>query len=371
MNKLIFGIGVVLIFLACGQVKVPSEQPAFVMNETNGLEKDSSALALDIEKNEDRKNIDTIPKQQKSETDSRKIFIKKHKIADFEVDIYLTGSFGWSSEKLQREIYKEGYRSPLFIKELYPGIMYYNKWVQLDSESNNVSTEFDKLEYYDEQGILLNTFKSGDYNPYLEKDLSSINYTSTLDILVDENTGFTSVIYTLDRSDKDSYVIGFQTILIVIDTLGKEINRLEDKELFVSDSYVTPDSKFLAICSGGLDDYGSFKHDSLDRYRDYEIKIYDFQNMSLIYEKTCKYTDGVTYWDGTENWIYFRAKNDEDENIYDGHWYIIDPSNRREYHRLFTKDDRKKILKLKKKIWKYKNYGHNVFSTFKFQKREF
>ncbi|MEO1263222.1 MAG: hypothetical protein AAFZ15_30710 [Bacteroidota bacterium] len=337
------------------------------------------------------KKVYSQPQQQRenpylSRKKSEENFIKNHRIDDVTVPIHLTGAFAWSSEKVQFE----SFRPPLYIKEFYPGVISYTKWVKQNPESENFSTENDQLEFYDEGGKLLKTFHVDESNPFLklypgivnnfynaegklidkneEPSRKEVHFrNSTNSVYIDEQTGFSQIIYTLYNSNKNGNVIDFRTTLILLDTLGNEVNRLSDKELFINDTYITPDGKFLAICTGGMVDINNFGN-AMNGHREYGIQIFNLKNMSLIYQNSGQYSDGVSHWKGSANWIYFRLKNGEDDEIYDGHWYIIDPVKEEEYYRLFTDEELQDILlKHRNKVWKHKDYGQNILNAFDFK----
>lgn len=404
-RKIIYPLLLVVFFLmSCGRGKVSAEkQKNSLMKESEKNEvvlTEKDALAGDKGNLSKPGTLDTLPETSTKKEPSpyllgrntKENFIKTYKIDAFEVPIHLTGAFAWSSEKAQREIYKEGYRPPLYIRELYPGIIYYSKWMQHNPESKNVSTEFDKLEYYDEHGNLLKTYDVDAQNPYLKKypDLVNNFYnaegnvvdensdpeskeihfrSSTNSVFVDENTGFTQIDYMLYNSNKHGNVINFITTFIVLDTLGNEINRLVDKELYINDTYVTPDGKFLALCTGGMVNINNFG-DDMNGHRDMGILIYDLADMSLIYENGGRYSDGVSGgWDNSE-WIRFRLKNDSEEEI-KGDIYFIDPVNKVEYKKTFSYTEWNILRTKTYKEWKGKNLKNEVLKAFSFQKREF
>ena len=362
-----------------------------LVNDTPFLVKDSARHEIQKSLKQDTLvPIQDNPYRLKKNTEAN--FIKRHKIDAFEVPIHLTGAFAWSSEQIQKTIYKEGNRSPLLIKELYPGVLYYSKWVQHHPSSKNRSRETDKLEYYDEKGQLLKTYAVDDNNPYLQKYPDLVNHfynaeggmvatddknadrkihfkNSTTSVHVDENTGFTQVKYTLYNSNKEGRVIDFITTFLVIDTLGNEVNRLADEELHINDTYVTPDGRFLALCTGGMEDMNG-SGEEMNGHQLYGIRIYDLEGMELIYENIGKYSDGVSYgWDKKEM-IFFRLKNDTNEKN-QGYIFLVDPLQRIEYKRLFTNKEWKIISSKAYKEWKHKSLQQQVFNFFDFNVKKF
>ena len=362
-----------------------------LVNDTPFLVKDSARHEIQKSLKQDTLiPIQDNPYRLKKNTEAN--FIKRHKIDAFEVPIHLTGAFAWSSEQIQKTIYKEGNRSPLLIKELYPGVLYYSKWVQHHPSSKNRSRETDKLEYYDEKGQLLKTYAVDDNNPYFQKYPDLVNHfynaeggmiatddknadrkihfkNSTTSVHVDENTGFTQVKYTLYNSNKEGRVIDFITTFLVIDTLGNEVNRLADEELHINDTYVTPDGRFLALCTGGMENMNG-SGEEMNGHQLYGIRIYDLAEMELIYKNKGKYSDGVSGgWD-SQNWVKFRLKNDSDETNR-GEFHFVNPSERVEYYRVFTYEEWGRVTRKANTEWKHKNLQQQVFKSFDFNVKKF
>ena len=367
---------------------------------STSLVNDTPFLVKNSARHEIQKNLkqDTLipiqdnPYRLKKNTEAN--FIKRHKIDAFEVPIHLTGAFAWSSEQIQKTIYKEGNRSPLLIKELYPGVLYYSKWVQHHPSSKNRSRETDKLEYYDEKGQLLKTYAVDDNNPYLQKYPDLVNHfynaeggmvatddknadrkihfkNSTTSVHVDENTGFTQVKYTLYNSNEEGSVIDFITTFLVIDTLGNEVNRLADEELHINDTYVTPDGRFLALCTGGMEDMNG-SGEEMNGHQLYGIRIYDLEGMELIYNKRkLKYINGVSGFEYGDKYIYYRSNEGEDSNIYFGYYHFIDPYERVEYSRLFTIEEDNIIYESSLRKRNRREQANTILTSYSFTKRAF
>jgi hypothetical protein len=318
--------------------------------------------------------------------------IRTDTIEGFPVDIHLTGSFAWSSETQQRELYNGPNQRPrLFIRELYPGVIFYTRWEALNPESGNVDTVNDKIEYYDEFGQLIKTISIDDKNPYLSQfpnminnfynaegsmgeddvpeDIEAIHFrNSTNSVHINEDVGFAELIYTLYNSNEDGNIISFETTFIVLDSIGDEVNRIVENGLYVNDTHITPDGRFLAICTDGMVDINDFGND-MGGHADMGIRIYELKSMNLIYENRGRYSDGVAAIDES-NWIFFRLKNDNDETT-EGDIYLVDPVNKIEYKRSFTYDEWRSVTAKWYREWKGTDQKHQLLEAYDFAERRF
>ena len=319
-------------------------------------------------------------------------FIKADTLEGFAVDIHLTGSFAWSSEAQQRALYGDQLRhSTLHVDERYPGIIRYTRWERLNEETGNVMNVNDKVEYYDENGQLLKTIHVDELNPYLAEfpdlinnfynseggiveagapaEAMTIDYrNSTNSVIIDEKAGLTVLIYTLYHSNAIGDVIDFQTTIIALDSLGNEVSRLAEPELYIHDTHITPDGRFLALCTDGMVDINDMGND-MRGHADMGVRIYEIEPMNLIYENRGRYSDGVAAIDES-NWIFFRLKNDFDEEI-EGDIYLINPVNRIEYKRSFTYDEWRSVTAKWYREWKGTNQKYQLLEAYDFAESRF
>lgn len=308
----------------------------------------------------------TVPDTTKPATSAAKrdsIYVKKVKMDVFDVDVYLTGSFAWSSMSVQKKVYKDD-RPDIYIEERYPGILYYSKWMKAPQQKC-ISSVPDKIEFYNEKGILQRTFRFMDNNPYpkLYKDIATTWPADCSDpaegdddtyrpadynpddlkiahrmsgggMRIDPKTGITIITYSLDNYNKTFNWISLFRTLIVLDRQGKEIGRLPNQELYTTNNIISPDSKYLAFKTGGWEDIGEISEPNIAaKHRLEGVQVYDLETMKLIYKSS-----GFTYLEGPEIWgkdkFFYRTTGGYNDQIYEGYWHVIDPLNQTEYVKL-------------------------------------
>ncbi|GAB4260550.1 MAG: hypothetical protein Kow0027_28020 [Saprospiraceae bacterium] len=224
--------GLVLIFLLACQWR------AQVGSEGKGLGGQTGEDVLHTEEKSPYPVNDTIPGKKPME------FIKK--VNGQEVILNLTGNYHKKLEFENREY-------PLEIKEVYPGIVYYDKYdtVKVLSYNRGDSTMIyprvkDALEFYD-QGRLVNRYVLDAHNPYLKKskgvgiikNFSNAEYESflppnkreevgkvtewQLHSLVENQGPLSKIIYFKKELVDGIWIVGAATTIVVLDSLGKEL----------------------------------------------------------------------------------------------------------------------------------------------------
>lgn len=206
---------------------------------------------------------------------------------------------------------------------------YKQPWDGLLIHWNNIKGD-NKIEYYNKNHELLKTINLCDYNPYIkdkypllsenmgysagfERVANGIQDDTTYDYfkhakeyrtmvstypqynnssnLLDNKNKHIVVLYDLIAMNMNT-VIGWESSLFILDSMGNEVGKLDGLNYDVSNPIISKDGKFLGFC------YGSSTMDANFNFlRKFEgVCIYDLEKKNEIFEETTKIRgSGSTY----------------------------------------------------------------------------
>jgi hypothetical protein len=296
-----------------------------------------------------------------------------------------------TSKKTSRDTIYATYGNVILDRIMSPGVYFY----QSKDESLRINQPWDgllihwtnkrgdeKVEYYDKKHNLIKTINLWEITPYTKdnypllsdkqvfnSEYESISrgvqddttydyrkdvteYRTQIDVFA-QSSGLAPpnkniiVQFTLIPMHKD-IVIGWNTTLVVFDSTGNEINRLDDVEFDVSYPVCTRDGRYLAFT------YGTTMDNDFSFLRKSEgIRIYDLSSKDVIYEDMGHrgLSPAYTAFGSTPNGLFFISKTDANRMpsiLYTK--LIFDCTNRLLFTKSFTSDENKELTDLVKTL---------------------
>jgi|GEM_PF-4297626 len=239
-------------------------------NEKKIGELSNSSITKDAKR--DTSNITATEKKSSPDISNGLAFIRE--INDKAFELKLSGNF-YKTFKFEDQEY------PLEVKEVYPGIVYYDKYDSMrilpyhqEDSIWSVTRVKDKVEFYDADK-LVNTIILDSINPYLKrgthgnimkhfsdaegtdvlanrdpgKDYSIDSYHLTQNV---QNQGPYTIINFWNHEISDGWIVNTPTTILILDSLGQEVFN-QEYERHMSVPAIDLRAKYLMIAFSGVE----------------------------------------------------------------------------------------------------------------------
>lgn len=348
------------------------------------------------------------------------VYIRTDQVGKHAVPIYLTGTFFWE------EPGKHEHADKLSIREIYPGILYYKQWYDVEKKQHTGYKEGSgifspkypikyvpsvwgdpppprqrtvpwKYEFYDESGKLQHTFDIGKQWPYSEKNYPNIDCEYCFDGesgfgtkdqraafqktgkapmyrtiftggIAEGGNGYVYLLYELNAHTSLGPWIGNRQTLILLDSLGNEKFRLKDTDMDIWHVLITPDEKYVVLNIGVKENINNIFDKAPEG-----LVIIETQTGKEIYREYAENALGTYGWAWMRNGFIMSAIVYQYSQIpdYSEHMTIFDLSNKTYYKRIFTETERQEYLHTY--VYKYgeANMFNHLLNAYQFHNFKF